>query len=315
MERKANLETSLWLDLSDVAEGQRVDAWRSWMQASFPEFSVLASTPGVGGARGLTLGAARLWLVHFPAGMTLRAAPGDHFRRDAFVSFQMRGSRTLARDGHVHRIGAGHVCVGRAPINGSETVYEEDSTLLMLELPSPHVQQRHPRSADWRFHVSPADQPGAMLLHDLLARTLAVGEGLAAHERSIALAAALELLPLPILGVRARDAHVTRVERILASIDERLSEPRLTPERLAHQQGISRRRLDELFVSALGMPVAACIAERRLARAAQLLKDPTCDELSIASVANAAGFRDASHFARVFRRRFGATPKAWRAHA
>jgi transcriptional regulator GlxA family with amidase domain len=160
--------------------------------------------------------------------------------------------------------------------------------------------------------VSDADQPGATLLHDVLARTLAVGERLAPHERRSALAAAIELLPLPILGVRARDAHVTRVERILASIDERLNDPQLNPERIALEQGISRRRLDDLFVRALGMPVAACIVERRLARASQLLTDPACDDLSIAGVATVAGFREASHFARVFRRRFSTTPKAWR---
>ena len=75
------------------------------------------------GAQVLTLGAARLWLVRFPAGMTLRAAPADHFRRDAFVSFQLQGSRTLMRDGRVFRIEAGQMSLGRAPRDGSETTY------------------------------------------------------------------------------------------------------------------------------------------------------------------------------------------------
>jgi len=48
----------------------------------------------------------------------------------------------------------------------------------------------------------------------------------------------------------------------LCSIDERLSEPRLDPERLAREQGVSRRRLDELFVPA---PLC-CLAQAWRAR-------------------------------------------------
>lgn len=311
MDPSSSLDASLSLDLSDVASSQRTDAWRTWMQASFPEFSLLSSASS-GGAQLLSLGAARLWLVHFSAGMTLRAAPAAHFRRDAFVSFQLRGARTLVRDGRSFRIASGDVCVGKAPRDGSETTYEEDSSLLLLELPSPCVTPRHPQLASCSFHVSRADQPGASLLHDLLTRTLAVGDRLQDHERSRVLAAALELLPLPMIGALASNAHIARIERVLGSIDALLTEPALAPERLAREQGISRRRLDELFVSALGCTVAACIAERRLLRAAQLLRDPACRELSVASVGASVGFQDASHFARAFRRRFGSTPSRWR---
>ncbi|HWO14163.1 MAG TPA: helix-turn-helix domain-containing protein [Polyangiaceae bacterium] len=311
---RQSADKSFWLDLSDAGAEQRVPAWRSWMEASFPEYALLSATLGAGSAQMLSLGSARLWRLHLPAGLTIRAARGDHFQRDAFVSFQLRGSRTLVRDGREFRIKTGEVCVGKASPGGSETIYEEDSTLLLLDLPSWCVALRHPGSHSWQFHVSGADRPGCALLHDVLAHTLTIGEGLSPTERKVALAAALELLPLPLLGLRSMDAHVTRVERVLADIDEQLSDPKLCPERIAHGQGISRRRLDALFNGTLGMPVAACIVERRLARAAQLLHDPACAELSISSISSAAGFRDASHFARMFRRRFGKTPTGWRSH-
>jgi transcriptional regulator GlxA family with amidase domain len=165
----------------------------------------------------------------------------------------------------------------------------------------------------WSFHVCRAEQPGAALLHDLLARTMAVGEQLASHERRVALSAAMELLPLPLVGLRPSDAHISRVESLLSTIDARLSDVRLSAEQLADEHGISRRRLDELFVRALGTSVAACIAQRRLTHAARLLQDPTCSELSVATVAASVGYADASHFARAFRRQFGMTPRAWRA--
>jgi len=68
-------------------------------------------------------------------------------------------------------------------------------------------------------------------------------------------------------------------------------------------------------VDAVGTPVAACIADRRLARAAELLQDPTHRERSVTSSVARVGLPDASHFSRVFKSRFGVTPKARRARA
>jgi transcriptional regulator GlxA family with amidase domain len=162
------------------------------------------------------------------------------------------------------------------------------------------------------FEVCRADQPGVVLLHNLLASTMAVGDRLEERERHVALASAIELLALPVVGARSGDAHVLRVERTVSLIDERLADPSLSADMLAREQGISRRRLDELFVKVLGTSVAACIAQRRLGRAADLLRDPACDGLSVASVALHVGFQDASHFARAFKNRFGASPRRWR---
>jgi len=313
---QATPDTALSLDASQVDTLQRVSAWRDWMRASFPEYSLESmNSSGEGGARMLSLGNARLWRVHFPARMTIRAAPAVPFRRDTFVSFQLQGARTVARDGRVFRVEAGEVCIGRAAAHGVETTFEDRTSMLLLELPAHCVSSRHPQVEGWSFHVCRADQPGAALLHDLLAGTMAVGERLAEHERRIALASVIELLALPVAGVRGKDAHLVRVERTLGVIDERLGDLRLNADMLAKEQGISRRRLDEVFVHALGSSAAACIAQRRLVRAAQLLRDPACNELSVASVALHVGFRDASHFARAFKTRFGATPKRWRTSA
>jgi AraC-like DNA-binding protein len=309
-------DTSLCLDLTRVDAPQRGAAWRDWMRASFPEYSLEAITPSPdGGARLLSLGTARLWRVDFPARMTIRSAPAVPFRRDAFVSFQLEGARTVARDGRVFRVEAGDVSIGRAAADGVETTYEDRSSVLLLEMPSHCVTSRHPQVQHWSFHVSRADQPGAALLRDLLGSTMAMGDRLEEHERRAVLASVIELFALPVAGIRAKDAHVARVERIVAAIEERLADPRLSADMLASEQGISRRRLDELFVDALGASAAASIAQRRLLRAAQLLSDPGCNQVSVASIALSVGFRDASHFARAFRTRFGITPRRWRMDA
>jgi AraC-like DNA-binding protein len=311
-----NRDASLSLDLSAVDAVHRVTAWRDWMRASFPEFSLESMISSAdGSARVLSLGNARLWLIHCPAGLTIRAAAAAHFQRDAFVSFQLEGSRRVVRDGRAYRVEAGEVCLGRASFEGAETTFEARTRMLLLELPSPYVTRRYPQLESQRFQVCRSDRPGVVLLHNLLASTMAVGERLEEHERRIALASAIELLALPVVGARSRDTHLLRVERTLSLIDERLADPRLSAEMLAREHGISRRRLDELFVNALGTSVAARIAQRRLERAAQLLRDPTCSGLSVATVGLHVGFHDASHFSRAFRTRFGASPKHWRAGA
>jgi AraC family transcriptional regulator, positive regulator of tynA and feaB len=308
-----NGDESLSLDLSAVGAPQRVSAFRDWMRASFPEFSLESMISSAdGSARALSLGNARLWSIRCPAGLTIRAAPAAHFRRDAFVSFQLEGSRRVVRDGGSYRVEAGEVCLGRASFEGAETTFETRTTMLLLELPSRAVTRRHPQLGGQRFQVCRADRPGVILLHNLLASTMSVGERLEERERRIALASAIELLALPVVGPRSSETHLLRVERTLSVIDDRLGDPRLSAEMLAREQGISRRRLDELFVSALGSSVAACIAQRRLGRAAELLTDPTCSGLSVATVAEHVGFHDPSHFARAFKTRFGASPKRWR---
>jgi AraC-like DNA-binding protein len=53
--------------------------------------------------------------------------------------------------------------------------------------------------------------------------------------------------------------------------------------------------------------------ERRLDKAAALLRDPRWRHRKIAEIAAEAGFTDLSYFNRAFRRHFGATPSDIRA--
>ena len=56
-------------------------------------------------------------------------------------------------------------------------------------------------------------------------------------------------------------------------------------------------------------------SERRLDRAAAMLRDPDCAHLKIGEIAAQAGFADISHFNRSFRRMFGDTPLGVRVRA
>lgn len=107
-------------------------------------------------------------------------------------------------------------------------------------------------------------------------------------------------------------ALAARVAAIRARIDARLTEPDLAPRHIAQEAGISERRL-RAMLSAEGEGFAAYLLGRRLERCATWLRHPQWGGLSITQIAFRAGFNNATHFGHAFRRRFGMTPRDWRA--
>lgn len=81
-------------------------------------------------------------------------------------------------------------------------------------------------------------------------------------------------------------------------------------ETIAEQLGISRRYLDRIF-SSRGRTFSEHLWERRLVLAANRLQGKL--GASVTEIAHSVGFKDGSHFARAFRKRFDAAPREWRA--
>jgi transcriptional regulator GlxA family with amidase domain len=100
------------------------------------------------------------------------------------------------------------------------------------------------------------------------------------------------------------------VKKALLQMRENIETP-LTVDEVARRVGVSRRSLERRFGKVLGKSPSDCYQSMRLEQATLLL---TRTELTVAAIAVSTGFCDASHFARVFRRRRGMTPaKARRA--
>jgi hypothetical protein len=68
-----------------------------------------------------------------------------------------------------------------------------------------------------------------------------------------------------------------------------------------------------LLLEETGKSFTHHVLERRLDKAAALLRDPRWRDRKIADIAAEAGFTDLSHFNRAFRRQYGATPSDLRA--
>jgi AraC-like DNA-binding protein len=111
-----------------------------------------------------------------------------------------------------------------------------------------------------------------------------------------------------------RDPQRMVVDAALAFIDAHLRDPSLGAERVAHAVNVSVRRLHQLFAGT-GRTVGEHIRDLRLAGVRRDLADPRLAGLSIARVAAAHGWHNASAFSRQFRSTEDCTPSEFRARA
>lgn len=99
-----------------------------------------------------------------------------------------------------------------------------------------------------------------------------------------------------------------RLLKVLEHMEANLEEP-VSRQNLARIAGLSIRQMERLFRSYLRGTLGAHYLDLRLHRARQLLRESS---LPVLEVAVACGFISASHFSRVYRRRFGWTPRSER---
>ncbi len=106
-------------------------------------------------------------------------------------------------------------------------------------------------------------------------------------------------------------ARLEYLHRIRAFIRRHLDDERLGPDWVAESHGISTRYLHMLFESE-SQSVSRHIQQQRLEACKAALADRTLSHYSVAEIAYRFGFKDASHFSRVFKSGFGATPARFR---
>ena len=102
-----------------------------------------------------------------------------------------------------------------------------------------------------------------------------------------------------------RDRHVGRA---LALMHERPAEAWSVDE-LGRQVGLSRSALHERFAALIGQPPMQYLADWRIHRAAQLLRE---SDGSVLAIAQDVGYESEASFSRAFKRLVGSSPAAWR---
>jgi AraC-like DNA-binding protein len=100
--------------------------------------------------------------------------------------------------------------------------------------------------------------------------------------------------------------------RIKEYIEAHLDEPELSPAQVAAALRISTGYLHRLFHNG-DETVVRHVQNRRLEECAQALTDPAQHGRTVTEIALSRGFSNLSHFSRVFRARYGTSPREYRA--
>lgn len=226
---------------------------------------------------------------------------------DAVVAYAvLRGRSSFAGRAGTHRLAAGEAVVvdGDLPF---ERCLSTAFTELVLAVPRSiytdrFATSRHSPAGQTKMSGLTAARAGALARHLGRAAEATVHPDETAAVRTVALDLVGDLSGRENVGDRLALAYLL--------VEQHLADPSLSEPVLAQWLGLSPRHLSRLFADA-GTSVPAFVAERRVARAAVLLRAP--ERRSVAEIAAACGFSSATYFNRVFVRHHGRTPGVFRA--
>ncbi|WP_030438599.1 helix-turn-helix domain-containing protein [Actinoplanes subtropicus] len=172
------------------------------------------------------------------------------------------------------------------------------------------------------FHPIGRENPIAALVGPQLVEMAGDPRLAADPYAEVAVTAALGLVRAAILSELAkRDPYRTPADdglpdRIMAYVRDNLREPGLSPQHLAEAHFMSVRQLYTVLAR-IGATPGDLIRRLRLEQArTELSRREPAEPPPIAAIARRWGFSGPTHFARAFRREYGASPQQWRlAHA
>lgn len=239
--------------------------------------------------------------------------PDDAVGWPFLVLYVLAGSATATHDGATALLDAGDCSVLRSRAS-VQLVAEAPAEVLVVHVPQAAVGP-YARVLDTSAgHVYPTRVGTASLVAHLL--TGIAGQLIdyaprnparLAHHVVGMLALMCSDTAVVDVGPRRRDL----LEQAKEYIELHLSDLDLSPERIAGAQHISSRTLHRLF-EAEDETIGGWIRNRRLEQCRVDLTDATHDDRSISHIASRWGMWDAAHFSRVFKARYGVSPRAYR---
>ncbi len=301
-----------------MARGEALDQWRQWAASTIAPIEVTVFDADSFAARWAShgLGQLRLLHLHAPAQrVTHTGAEGSSGR--AAPSIQL----VYARHGALKTLMGGK----RFTVEPGQFVLLDNTRFYQMEMETEHECMDLMMPQGWLEKHLP--DPGALLARPIEARS---GWGTALGGLIETMLTGLDDAPLPrpliaeqlgSLLTLATGFHqpeegtrhrVQLAREILRRIESDYADPDLSPESVAVECGISKRYLQTLLAGS-GTSFIQELNATRLDRASDLLADTRAKGLSIADIAYRAGFLDPGYFTRLFRKRFGITPREWRA--
>lgn len=306
-----------------IAQAEAISAWRDWAASTIAPIEVEVFDPHAFAARWVSHGIGQLRLLHLHAPaqrVTHTGAAGSSGRAAPSIQlvYNLRGDSQTRMEGREFLLRAGQfVLLDNTRFYQMEMATEHEVVDLMM--PQAWLERYLP-GAQGCLGL-PVDTRGGWgaPLGALLDTIITGGLDTAPLPRPLVAEQLGSLLALAMGQNRHGGQEAAEVPRhrhqlagrILRRIEQDFADPDLSPETVAAHVGISKRYLQTLL-AASGTGFVAELNATRLERASEILANPRLAEVPIAEVAFRTGFLDPAYFTRLFRKRFGITPREWR---
>jgi AraC family transcriptional regulator, positive regulator of tynA and feaB len=301
------------------------EEWRAFLRASCgnqPEVvdaSAFAGWVRPLGVCGLTAAALKVECGFAAIEIDRSAYRSERSQRDArcagadyyYAVLQVAGRSVLTQNDEVARLAVGDIALLDAARPAA--CFADDAQWLRLQLPRQSLISHLGCEPKGGLHAR-GEKPAARLLFDLVRH--ADRAGAAAYPAADTY---MQLAVYDLIGALFAPSAPPPVSRHADKLFARIggiarggfADPDFGPPELAGAAGISLRYLQKLF-TARGSTCSEFIYSLRLEHAARLLhrRASLGTRQPLSEIAYASGFRDYTHFARKFRRRFGCSPGA-----
>jgi AraC family transcriptional activator of tynA and feaB len=112
-------------------------------------------------------------------------------------------------------------------------------------------------------------------------------------------------------SVNLRSHHAATLMRIKQAVKQHSDDSQLTAESIAQRVGLSVRYINNVF-NKENSSLMRYVTDHRLSVTRKRLANPSLGHLTITELAYASGFNNTSHFSRVFKHKFGLSPRQFR---
>jgi AraC family transcriptional activator of tynA and feaB len=238
--------------------------------------------------------------------------------RPYFLHLQLKGRLKVVQDGRDAMLDRGDLVLTDSAMPYSLR-YEEDCSTLVMILTASDLANRLPAPDDL-LGVKMCGRDGmAATASSLLA---GIWEEARAGEIPETMGDTLASAVLDVFAaswmatskaqVAESAVSISRRIQIRRHVEAHLRDPELSARSVAGAFGISPRYLHIIFSSG-EETVSNMVLRRRLEECAKQLRDPVWLRRTITEIAFSWGFNNATHFARVFREKYGMSPRDYRA--
>lgn len=306
-------ETDFEYNLATIDSFRRASTWQSWNAQLFQDALIRSPRKEIshGYIQGVAFGSGRLFRIgstdtnvsrrqtcHMQAPITLvLQLSGQSIVQQSYRECHLKGNDFTFLDGNI-------------PFYQDMT---ERPEIILVQLPRSLVVSRHPCISDITVQRFDGQKPETGMIWNFVTGMVETIGRVESTARSSILLSLIELIGAVVpdneLSTVSSKGHV---HRALTLIENEFYRPEFNATCLAAELGVSRRRLDELFVEVVGRSLSAHIWERRLVRAAIELRASSKKTSTVTQIALSMGFEDSAHFSRAFKKRFKLSPTEWR---